>query len=635
MSDDNTLPPSGGIDPTLDPENLVTEVFETPGSSEALGLPMESQESFNSRYGEGHLLGAGGMGEVWVCRDRRVGRDVAMKRVLSREGVQVASGQRFVREARVQGRLEHPSVVPVHDLGVAPDGQLYFVMKRIRGETLASVLEGLAARDAETRERYPRRRLLRMLVQLCNALDFAHSRGVVHRDVKPANVMLGDFGEVYLLDWGIARVEGHSESLGGAVIEEEEEDVTGVQQTREGSVLGTPGYGAPEQLEGRHSELDGRADLYAVGVMLFEVLTHTPLFAGDMPAMERIMRTLEGVDERPSERAPHRDIPPELDAICAKAMALQVDERFASARALGEALEQVLDGERHEALRAELAARHEEEAARAAREALSGRGPEALEARTRAAREVARALALKPNSPGAMGTLMKLMTEPPEELPEEVQARLERDDAERVQQSFRIASRIFAAWFLGLPILLAMGVKEMLHLGLALGMLSMVVTVCWLGARNPAPRYQYALVASVAVMVVILSRALGPFILVPAVTAVNSLTFAFTRDARKRVHFTLITYMGFVLPLIFEWVGWWAPSYRFGEGQLVILERDVVFHPELTLALMLTVCSMIILLCVFWPRTVRQLFNRVETRAALNTWQLEQLIALPQDRGET
>src|SRR5262245_54230255 len=140
------------------------------------------------------------MGEVCLARDARVDRDVAVKVMLPAFRADPAIVARFLREARIQGRLDHPAIVPVHDLGVDRDGNPYFVMKRLTGTGLDAVLAGGA--DAN---RWPRRLLLTKLVEVCLAVEFAHTRGVIHRDLKPANIMLGDFGEVYVLDWGIAK----------------------------------------------------------------------------------------------------------------------------------------------------------------------------------------------------------------------------------------------------------------------------------------------------------------------------------------------------------------------------------------------------------------------------------------------
>src|SRR5436190_2066281 len=190
-------------------------------------------------------IGRGGMGEVHLCRDRGIGRDVALK--IARSTLVEESRRRFAREALLQARLEHPSFVPVYDVGARDDGEIYFTMRRIRGRTLRAMLGEGTLHGALVAFR-----------QLALAVDYAHSRGVVHRDIKPDNVMLGDFGEVYLLDWGVAKIAEEPE-LDAAPF------ATDAVETQQGSLLGTLGYMPPEQLRGQHATLDGRADVYALG----------------------------------------------------------------------------------------------------------------------------------------------------------------------------------------------------------------------------------------------------------------------------------------------------------------------------------------------------------------------------------
>ncbi|CAN5925398.1 hypothetical protein BH11MYX4_BH11MYX4_30280 [soil metagenome] len=216
------------------------------------------------RYSVRRRIGLGGMGTIDLVHDRVVGRDVALKQMRPRTLDPRAEWASFEREARLQGQLEHPAIVPVYDLGKGEDGSPYFTMKRVRGESLASILDRLAEGDAETRARFSRRKLLTAFAQLCLAAHYAHERGVIHRDIKPANVMLGGYGEVYLLDWGIAKVRGDAASLApagtaGASLRPDE--------TTDGSVVGSLGTMAPEQAEGL--AIDARADVYALGAVLF------------------------------------------------------------------------------------------------------------------------------------------------------------------------------------------------------------------------------------------------------------------------------------------------------------------------------------------------------------------------------
>ncbi|MEO8878045.1 MAG: serine/threonine-protein kinase [Polyangiaceae bacterium] len=277
-----------GYAPTVTPDSIEPV--------ESLSVPKD--DGFGSRYTTSDLLGEGGMGEVRLAHDARIGRDVAMKVVRPGQGSRSDLRSRFLREARVQGQLEHPAIVPVYDLGARPDGAAFFTMKRVRGKTLEEVIEDLRAHDVAAEAEFPRRKLLSAFASICLALDFAHARGVVHRDLKPGNVMLGGFGEVYLLDWGLAKIKNDAEPLSS---NEEKEIIDAPQSTRgqteAGAVMGTPGYMAPEQLVS--TDVDGRADIYALGAILFEILTLVPLH--NRPKLAQVLEsTLTGPETRAS-----------------------------------------------------------------------------------------------------------------------------------------------------------------------------------------------------------------------------------------------------------------------------------------------------------------------------------------------
>ncbi|MEI8256433.1 MAG: serine/threonine-protein kinase, partial [Deltaproteobacteria bacterium] len=286
------------------------------------------------RYDAQGMLGIGGMGEVRLVHDRRIGRDVALKVLRDSAARDPNAVARFLREARIQGQLEHPTVVPVHDMALDAGGMSYFTMKRVRGLTLTNVLARLTSGDPGTAARFSRHRLLTAFCSVCMAVDFAHQRGVVHRDLKPENIMLGDHGEVHLLDWGVARL-----------ISEQRENVAPdadvhatPQGTAFGSVVGTPGYMAPEQAAGDVMRVGPASDVYALGAILFEILTLQPLHAGDT-VVALLSATLQGADARAALRAPDAGVPPELDAICQEATRLEPADRLASARVLCERIE--------------------------------------------------------------------------------------------------------------------------------------------------------------------------------------------------------------------------------------------------------------------------------------------------------
>ena len=259
-------------------------------------------------------LGSGAMAEVLRGYDTKLRREVALKVTkLPRREMPRQQLARFAEEAQIMAQLEHPNVVPVHDLGTSPDGHGYFSMKLIPGRSLETILEQRRQNDAATLAQFGLRRLLEVFLQVCQAIDYAHARGVIHRDLKPANIMVGDFGEVLVMDWGVAKLmeasaarpqtvttsvdEGSIPDVepGDSLFPPPRPGVTSVRaaakawQTQDGTVIGTPEYMSPEQAAGR--PVDGRADIYALGVILYEILCgHVP-FEHDDPrvTLERVL----------------------------------------------------------------------------------------------------------------------------------------------------------------------------------------------------------------------------------------------------------------------------------------------------------------------------------------------------------
>ena len=245
------------------------------------------------RYEIHELIGRGGMGAVYRATDRQLGRDVALK-VLTTELDQENVARRMEREARVLAALEHPGIVAIHDAGILVDGRPFYVMRLVRGRRL----------DEQVRNESRGERLRRFL-SVCDAVSFAHSRGVIHRDLKPANVMVGEFGEVLVLDWGVAKV-ANEDSVHPRT------SIVSDGDTGDGVVIGTPGFMAPEQSAGG-IRLDARADVFALGA---------------------ILRDLAGVEK----------VPAPLNAVIARATAQRLEERYATVDALAADVRAWLDG---------------------------------------------------------------------------------------------------------------------------------------------------------------------------------------------------------------------------------------------------------------------------------------------------
>lgn len=245
------------------------------------------------------LLRQGAMGAIQVARDTRLHRQVAMKVILGEEATP-RQLRRFIREAKVLAVLDHPNIVPVYDLGQNEAGRWFYTMKYVRGHNLKDILRGIRSGDAETMERFPLSELLIVFQKVCDAVSFAHARGVLHRDLKPENVMVGFFGEVLVMDWGLAKWldEGLDPGEDVAARVGQGDPETEIDRTLEGHIMGTPQYMAPEQAEGRGHEVDERADIYSLGAMLYQILTLWPPIRGGT-VDEILWKTLHGKIQSP------------------------------------------------------------------------------------------------------------------------------------------------------------------------------------------------------------------------------------------------------------------------------------------------------------------------------------------------
>jgi serine/threonine-protein kinase len=280
----------------------------------------------------------GGLGEVFVALDAELHREVAIKQILDKHADDPTSRERFVAEAEITGGLEHPGVVPVYGLGSYGDGRPYYAMRFIKGESLKQAIEHFHADDTQKsnpgRRSLELRKLLRRFLDVCNAIEYAHSRGVIHRDVKPANIILGRHGETLVVDWGLAKAVGRADpSVGEQTIAPLS---SGSSETLPGSALGTPAYMSPEQAAGELDRLGPRSDVYSLGATLYCLLTGRPPFLGDDAGMI-LPQVQQG--EFPSPRALDPSIDRALEAVCLKAMAVKPENRYASPRALADDVE--------------------------------------------------------------------------------------------------------------------------------------------------------------------------------------------------------------------------------------------------------------------------------------------------------
>jgi formylglycine-generating enzyme required for sulfatase activity len=354
------------------------------------------------RYVLGMELGRGGMGQVLAAEDVTLDRPVALKLLFDQDDPALCA--RFVDEARVTGQLQHPSVPPVYELGRLGDGRLFFAMKRIEGRTLRDVLEDLRDARPEALKSFGRVRLLSVFARICHTIAYAHSRGVMHRDLKPENIMLGEFGEITVMDWGLAKAFDRPERPAPAP-----RVTRGRFTTQAGDVTGTPHYMAPEQAAGDVSALGPHTDVYSLGAVLYELLTLEPPFDGPdgksiralvletdvVPPGKRVAEVLAaGAPETAALRPP----PPEIEALCLSCLAKDPTDRPISAAWLAERIEQFLEGEQD---RARKAAERERLCAigAAAAEAFRRGDEEHQKLRTRAALARAR---VAPGAPEAM-----------------------------------------------------------------------------------------------------------------------------------------------------------------------------------------------------------------------------------------
>ncbi|MCB9891481.1 MAG: SUMF1/EgtB/PvdO family nonheme iron enzyme [Planctomycetes bacterium] len=337
--------------------------------AEAMGIqtpPLERLEKLRKRTGPSHRYESrwevtrGGMGIIKRVWDDDLGRCVAMKVMRRSQGGPLTEGgtqptrlERFIAEAQVTSQLDHPGVIPVYDVGIDEEGAVYFTMPFVKGRTAHDIFR-LARENANG---FDLTRALEVLLKVCDTLAFAHARGVVHRDVKPSNVMVGRFGEVYVMDWGLAKVRGQADretsrpTVGDGPVPTviQTDRIQGRQRsvstTQDGTILGTPSYMSPEQGFGRIDEVGPATDVYAVGAMIYTLLTDREPYVepGVRPSLNALLDSLLEGPPRPVVDIDPK-APVELVSICEKAMARKVAHRYASMTHLSEDLRAFLSG---------------------------------------------------------------------------------------------------------------------------------------------------------------------------------------------------------------------------------------------------------------------------------------------------
>ncbi|AKF10972.1 serine/threonine-protein kinase [Sandaracinus amylolyticus] len=594
------------------------DLTEAGGHDLRLSAAEISDPQFQARYELDSLLGSGGMGEVSLVRDRRLQREIALKVLRASAAADPELRKRFQREALLQARLDHPAIVPVYDYE-STDDRLYFTMKRVRGRTLRDVIDAIAEGDEATRAEWGRGRLLSAFVQVCRAIDYAHAHGVLHRDLKPQNVMLGGFGEVHVIDWGIAKHLDRASS-----------DADGTLATIEGESLGTIGYMAPEQIVG--DDVTPATDVFSLGAIVFEVLGGGPLVPPGSRS-ERATATLKGVELRVRERARELEMPPELEAVVLRATMREPRARYGSARELAEAVQRYLDGDRDAERRRELA----DECVRKAERMLAIQDERARAiVRPAAVKELARALALDPSHDVASALLGRSLLEPPAEVPAEARAVLERTQEESEREAARTGTFRYLLWLSFAPWYAAMGVRDWVTFTIIVALTAasaLLMGLVWKG-KLPTKAGLLAFVTSTTTLAMF-SRAFSPLVIVASLAATNVMFFSGYVAPRERRAIVLFTCLAIMAPYALEMIGAMPASFTITDETIVIVPWLLGYHPTGTLVFMIAMTLTATAVPALAAGRVRDALTKAQERLAITAWQLGELVPKRKDeRGE-
>jgi PAS domain S-box-containing protein len=331
----------------LQDEDIQRSLAGAPFPAESQSATMDHMLAPHERYCRLRLHATGGIGRVWLARDNELGRNVAHKELRPEQAGHATLGARFLQEARITGQLEHPGIIPVYELVRAPDSQPFYTMRFVKGRTMSEAARAYhEQRQAGKTDALGLPALLNAFVTVCNTVAYAHARGVIHRDLKGQNVILGDFGEVVVLDWGLAKLVGRTEDQAqtDSIIMDQVAADSGY--TVQGQALGTPAYMAPEQSAGRLDLIDRHTDIYGLGAILYEILTGAPPFKAD--STEEVLRKVREEEPTPPRQC-WPEAPPALEALCLKALAKRPADRPASAADLAQEIQGWQELERRQA----------------------------------------------------------------------------------------------------------------------------------------------------------------------------------------------------------------------------------------------------------------------------------------------
>ena len=598
-----------GHDPTLTPDKLSVEDSETElqkddsSPSKDDHPPDASMPGYKLR----RKIGIGGMGEVVLARDLRLARDVAIKRLRSARPSE-ATVKRFLREAKIQARLDHPAIVPVHELGKDTNGQPYFTMKRLTGTTLAAHLKQRSKTQQE---------LLRAFVDVCLAIDFAHERGVVHRDLKPGNVMLGDYGEVYVIDWGVARMLDEAEVVSLQTSPSPLEE----GMTQAGTLLGTPGYMAPEQVDGAN-EVGPSADIYSLGATLFEILAGEPLHPRGSDAL---IATLGEYDPLPSHRARDRQIAPELDELTRQALSPEAADR-PTARALADGVQRYLDGDRDVERRRALSVVE----LASAQAALVGGD---VARRAEAIRSAGRALALDPESRDAAALISRLMLEPPKQQPPQLRQDLAASENAMQQKQGQVAVRSLVAVLVFLGAAAITGVRSVPIILAIAGWTALVLVIAYVLSRRPArPNEMWVIAIGNVVLCALLSRLFGPLVITPVVSCIMavSLTSYPQLMAHARIVIPMLVLAWITGPshAILEAFGVLAPTWTVIDGAVISTSQAIELSSTATSALLIFGNCMAIIVVGGFANALARSRREAQRSVEIQAWHLRQLLPM-------